>query len=42
MNEPAQNTPPPDAACERPAITALVTGFLSLGAVLVVLGLLYA
>ncbi len=32
----------PDAACERPAITALVTGFLSLGAVLVVLGLLYA
>ncbi len=32
----------PDAACGRPAITALVTGFLSLGAVLVVLGLLYA
>jgi mercuric ion transport protein len=32
----------PGAACGRPAITALVTGFLSLGAVLVVLGFLYA
>jgi mercuric ion transport protein len=30
------------AACGRPAITALVTGVLSLGAVLVVLGFLYA
>jgi len=32
----------PGAACGRPAITALVTGVLSLGAVLVVLGFLYA
>ncbi len=32
----------PNAACGRPATTALVTGVLSLGAVLVVLGFLYA
>jgi len=32
----------PGAACRRPATTALVGGILSIGAVLVVLGFLYA
>jgi mercuric ion transport protein len=32
----------PGAACGRPATTALVTGVLSVGALLVVLGFLYA
>jgi len=32
----------PGAACGRPVTTALVTGVLSLDAILVVLGFLYA
>ena len=32
----------PGVACGRPAITALVTGALSLGAILVVLGFMFA